>query len=202
MYNEKDITSEVFVEDSNNFETTDVQVVNDYEQMFSFEVVLNSKEQENVLIDTLDKMEIEYSKKPKERKIILTCTEKQMMHLQRNVKLNLFFNNMRDVSNNITSFVKNSSDVVMQAGITGTSAAIKAGCAVGGSVATAGIALGASVIANGSRTIKSIHKDLKYNPDIKDAKTELKSAFSGIGKLFGSKSNNSESGSGMFHRVG
>lgn len=67
MYNEKDITSEVFVEDSNNFETTDVQVVNDYEQMFSFEVVLNSKEQENVLIDTLDKMEIEYSKKPKER---------------------------------------------------------------------------------------------------------------------------------------
>lgn len=90
----------------------------------------------------------------------------------------------------------------MQAGITGTSAAIKAGCAVGGSVATAGIALGASVIANGSRTIKSIHKDLKYNPDIKDAKTELKSAFSGIGKLFGSKSNNSESGSGMFHRVG
>lgn len=199
MTNEN-ITNNVFEKD--NFEPVEVQVVNDYEQMISFEVDLVSKEQESVLIDALDKMEIEYVKKPRERKVILTCTEKQALLLQRNVKLNIFFNNMRDVSNNITSFVKNGSDVVMQAGITGTSAAIKAGCAIGGSVATAGIALGASVIANGSRTIKSIHKDLKYNPDIKDAKTELKSAFSGIGRLFGSKSNNSESGSGMFHRVG
>lgn len=197
MTNEN-ITNNVFEKD--NFEPVDVRVVNDYDQMISFEVDLVSKEQESVLIDALDKMEIEYVKKPKERKVILTCTEKQALLLQRNVKLNIFFNNMRDVSNNITSFVKNSSDVVMQAGITGTSAAIKAGCAVGGSVATAGIALGASVIANGSRTVKTIHKDLKYNPDIKDAKEELKSAFAGIGKLFGSKSN--KTGSSMFHRVG
>lgn len=197
MTNEN-ITNNVFEKD--NFEPVEVQVVNDYEQMISFEVDLVSKEQESVLIDALDKMEIEYVKKPRERKVILTCTEKQALLLQRNVKLNIFFNNMRDVSNNITSFVKNGSDVVMQAGITGTSAAIKAGCAVGGSVATAGIALGASVIANGSRTVKTIHKDLKYNPDIKDAKEELKSAFAGIGKLFGSKSNKTDSG--MFHRVG
>lgn len=197
MTNEN-ITNNVFEKD--NFEPVEVQVVNDYDQMISFEVDLVSKEQESVLIDALDKMEIEYVKKPRERKVILTCTEKQALLLQRNVKLNIFFNNMRDVSNNITSFVKNGSDVVMQAGITGTSAAIKAGCAVGGSVATAGIALGASVIANGSRTVKTIHKDLKYNPDIKDAKEELKSAFTGIGKLFGSKSN--KTGSSMFHRVG
>lgn len=168
-----------------------------YTPLVTFEVTIASKEQENIVIDALDKMEIEYTKKPREKKIEFTCTEIQAVRLQKNVKLNTIFNTMRVVSDNITSFMKNTSDVVLQAGIAGTGAAIKAGCAVGGSVATAGIALGASVIANGSRTIKTIYKDLKHNADIKDAKSEICSAGSALGRLFGGGSVDS----GLFRKV-
>jgi hypothetical protein len=182
MNKEKNIAIESNIIDSPEVTTVvEAEVVNDavvnYEIEQEFTIQPTTKEQEDLIVNTLEKMEIEYCKSPKTKTITVICTEKEAALLQRNIKTNLFFKSVRNVSENVSGFVKKTADVVMQTGIEGASAAIKATTAVAGSVATAGIALGASTITNVSRTVKNVHRDLKYNQDIKDAGTEIKSAW-------------------------
>ena len=152
----------------------------------SFAIQPASAEQEALIINVLEKMEIAYMKNPKNKTISFSCTEKMASKIQSNIKTNIFFTNVRNVSDNISGFMKNTADVCLHTGTEAASAAIKAATAVGGSVATAGIALGASTISNVSRAVKGVHRDLKYNKDIADAKSEIKSAWSALcGKLGG-----------------
>lgn len=139
-----------------------------------------STEQEALIINVLEKMEIAYMKNPKDKTISFSCTEKMASKIQNNVKTNIFFTNVRHVSDNISGFMKNTADVCLLTGTEAASAAIKAATAVGGSVITAGAALGGATVTNVSKTVKAIHRDLKHNQDIKDAGTELKSAWNAL----------------------
>ena len=146
----------------------------------TFNIQPASTEQEALIINVLEKMEIAYMKNPKNKTISFSCTEKMASKIQSNIKTNIFFPNVRNVSDNISGFMKNTADVCLHTGTEAASAAIKAATAVGGSVITAGVALGGATITNVSKTAKAIHRDLRYNQDIKDAKTEIKSVWSAL----------------------
>ena len=100
----------------------------------SFAIQPASADQEALIINVLEKMGITYMKNPKNKTISFTCTEKMASKIQGNIKTNIFFTNVRHVSDNITGFMKNTADVCLLTGTEAASAAIKAATAVGGSV--------------------------------------------------------------------